>query len=166
MSGMIECSQMSRPKKSLGLPTKPKKSLDQILTPQKIPCLGLLNNSKTRLFVLYSQNYAARALPILFNTPPPPPKKKKKKKSLLKSSCPKKYIHANFRSQKVPESNISNPQKSFDHPCHLNSRAYPPPPGTMSTLFLKGPWYSTYVTTYVSACCFSDRTKPDSKVLS
>ena len=31
--------------------------------------IGNLNNSKTRLFVLYSQNYAARAQPIPFNTP-------------------------------------------------------------------------------------------------
>ena len=61
----------------------------------------LLNNSKTRLFVLYSQNYAARALPILFNTP---------KKSLLKSSYPKKYL-PNFCTQKNPGIEHFKPQK-------------------------------------------------------
>ena len=69
-------------------------------------------NSKTRLFVLYSQNYAARALPILFNTP---------KKSLLKSSYPSQI----FVPKKIPESKISNPKKSFDHPRHLKSRVPP-----------------------------------------
>ena len=42
-------------------------------------------------------------------------------KSLLKSSHPTKYL-ANFPTPKeIPESKISNPQKSFDHPCHLKS---------------------------------------------
>ena len=62
-----------------------------------------------RLFVLYSQNYAARALPILFNTP---------KKSPLKSS----YLSQIFVPKKIPESKISNPKTSFDHPRLLKSR--------------------------------------------
>ena len=53
------------------------------------------------MFVLYSQNYAARALPILFNTP---------KKSLLKSSYPKKYL-PNFRTQKNPGIKNFKPKK-------------------------------------------------------
>ena len=61
------------------------------------------------------------------------------KKSPLKSSHPKKYL-PNFPSQnKIPESKISNlPQKSFDHPRHLNSVVPPPPPtllGVEQTLF-------------------------------
>ena len=32
-----------------------------------------------------------------------------------------------FVPKKIPESKISNPKKSFDHPCHLKSRV--PPPG-------------------------------------
>ena len=64
------------------------------------------------LFVLYSQNYAARALPILFNTP---------KKSLLKSS----YLSQIFIPKKILESKISNSKKSFDHPRHLKSRVPP-----------------------------------------
>ena len=45
---------------------------------------------------------------ILFNTP---------KKSLLKSSYPSQI----FVPKKIPESKISNPRKSFDHPRHLKS---------------------------------------------
>ena len=60
--------------------------------------------------VLYLQNYTARALPILFNTP---------KKSLLKSTYPKKYL-PNFRIQKYPGIENFKPKKSFDHP------EYPP----------------------------------------
>ena len=74
------------------------------------------------MFVLYSQNYAARAQPIPFNTP---------KKSLLKSSYSKKYL-PNFRTQKIPEPKISNPKKSFDHPRHLKSRG--PPLGTRHSI--------------------------------
>ena len=49
-------------------------------------------------------------------------------KSPLKSSHPKKYL-PNFPTQnKIPESKISNPLKSFDHPRHLNSVVPPPPP--------------------------------------
>ena len=35
VTGMIEWGQNSRPKKSLGLPTEPKKSVDQKLTTKK-----------------------------------------------------------------------------------------------------------------------------------
>ena len=45
---------------------------------------------------------------ILFNTP---------KKSLLKLSYPSQI----FVPKKIPESKISNPRKSFDHPRHLKS---------------------------------------------
>ena len=48
------------------------------------------------------------------------------KKILAKFSYPKK----------IPESKISNPKKSFDHPCHLKSRVPPLPLGLhiMATL--------------------------------
>ena len=49
---------------------------------------------------------------ILLNTP---------KKSLLKSSYPSQI----FVPQKIPESKISNPKKSFDHLRHLKSRGPP-----------------------------------------
>ena len=61
------------------------------------------NNSKTRLFVLYSQNYAARALPILFNTPQKIPTQiKLPKKILAKFSYPKKSQNRKFQTQKNP----------------------------------------------------------------
>ena len=42
------------------------------------------------------------------------------KKSLLKSSYPKNTCQ-NFRTQKIPKSRISNPQKSFDRPSELEN---------------------------------------------
>ena len=74
-----------------------------------------LNNSKTRLFVLYSQNYAARALPILFNTP---------KNPYSNQATPKNTCQI-FVPKKIPEPKISNPKKSFDDPRHLESRVTP-----------------------------------------
>ena len=78
-------------------------------------------NSKTRLFVLYSQNYAARALPILFNTP---------KKSLLKSSYPKKYL-PNFHTQKSPRMENLKPKKILWSSPSLEIPSTPP--GQLST---------------------------------
>ena len=43
------------------------------------------------------------------------------KKSLLKSS----YLSQIFVPKKIPESEISNPKKSFDHSRHLKSRVAP-----------------------------------------
>ena len=52
-------------------------------------------------------------------------------KFLLKSCYPppptKKNLH-NFPTQKIPISKISNPKKSFDHPCHFKSGVPPPAP--------------------------------------
>ena len=48
-------------------------------------------------------------------------------KSPLKSSHTKKYL-PNFLTQNIPELKISNPKKSFNHPCHLKSGVPPPPP--------------------------------------
>ena len=73
-------------------------------------------NSKTRLFVLYSQNYAARALPILFNIP---------KKSLLKSSYPKKYL-PNFRTPKNPGIENFKPKKILRSSLSLEIPSTPP----------------------------------------
>ena len=81
--------------------------------------IGNLNNSKTRLFVLYSQNYAARAQPIPFNTP---------KKSLLKSSYSKKYL-PNFRTQKNTGIENFKPPKILRSSPSLEIPSTPP--GTM-----------------------------------
>ena len=87
------------------------------------------NNSETRLFVLDSQNYAARALRILSNTHPPP-----KKKSLLKSSYPKKYW-PHFRSPKNPGIKNFNPKKILRPPPHLKSWIPPSEPKTRPHFF-------------------------------
>ena len=68
------------------------------------------------MFELYSQNYAARALPILFNTP---------KKSLLKSSYPKKYL-PNFRTQKNPGIEHFKPKKILRSSPSLEIPSIPP----------------------------------------
>ena len=110
LTGMIEWSQTSRSKKILRASSKTqKKSLDQKLTPKKshADLVALkssrkgwcYNNSKTRLFILYSQNYAARALPILFNTPKNPYSNQATQKNTCQIFVPKK----------IPESKISNP---------------------------------------------------------
>ena len=70
----------------------------------------------SHLFVLHSQNYAARALPILFNTP---------KKSLLKSSYPKKYL-PNFRTQKNPGIKNFKPKKILRSSPSLEISSSPP----------------------------------------
>ena len=67
----------------------------------------LLNNRKTRLFVLYLKNYAARALTILFNTRIIPPKY-----PYSNQATPKKYMPNCRTPQKIPESKISNPPKN------------------------------------------------------
>ena len=48
------------------------------------------------------------------------------KKSLIISSHPKKYLVKFSYPNKIPKSKISNPKKSFNHPCHLKFRAPPP----------------------------------------
>ena len=45
-------------------------------------------------------------------------------KSRLKSSYPPKNV-PKFSYPKIPKSKISNPKKSFDHPCHLNYGVFP-----------------------------------------
>ena len=43
------------------------------------------------------------------------------KNSLLKSSYLKKYLPKFTLPKKILKSEISNPKKSFNHPCHLES---------------------------------------------
>ena len=86
--------------------------------------LNIKTTAKQVLVVLYSQNYAAgirgghyHESSDRFEYP-----KKSLLKSPLKSSHKKKKILAKFfYPQKIPESKISNPKKSFDYPRHLKS---------------------------------------------
>ena len=76
--------------------------------------------SKTSLVVFIHRTtqlgYAGTTmnLQIVSNTPKIP----------TKSSHPKIYL-SNFPTQKIPRSKISNPKKSFCHPCHLKSGVTP-----------------------------------------
>ena len=86
--GMIEWGQKS----------KPKKSLDQELTPQKC---------QAKLFVLFLQNYnlaRIRKYYLVLNTP---------KNPYFKSNHQKINTCQIFLPKKILESKISNPQKSF-----------------------------------------------------
>ena len=76
------------------------------------------------MFVLYSQNYAATALSILFKTP---------KTLLLKSSYPKKYL-PNFCTQKNPGIENFKPRKILRSSRHLKFRVPPPGPRTSKTI--------------------------------
>ena len=106
-------------------------------TPKNIFCINnniMNDNSKqnkttrarTSLVVLYLRNYAAgihghyHESSDHFEYP---------KKSILKSSHPKNTCQI-FIPKKIPESKISNPKKSFDHPRHLKSGV--PPLGIQS----------------------------------
>ena len=60
-------------------------------------------SSGSHLFILNSQNYAARALPLLFNTPKKIPTQiKLPQKILAKFSYPKKSRNRKFQTQKNP----------------------------------------------------------------
>ena len=126
MMAMIEWGQKSKPQKiPLGLPTKPIKIPGPKINLQKNPMLNLqalkiYRKVCTLLAELRSWDMQTMYL-RLFWIP---------KKSLLKS-CHTKNTSQIFLPPKITESKISNPQKSFDHPCHLISRVppLPSPPG-------------------------------------
>ena len=54
-------------------------------------------------------------LPIVLNT----------HKNPYLNQATQKTTCQNFPIQEIPKSNISNPKKSFDHPCHLKSEVPP-----------------------------------------
>ena len=58
-------------------------------------------------------------LQIVLNTP----------KNPYLNQTAQKILAKIFLPQKIPKSNISNPQNSFNHLCHLKSGVPPPPPG-------------------------------------
>ena len=129
VTGMIEWSQKSRPKKIPRASSKtqknpwtknwPPKNPKPILWPLKVPERGNAITQRKPLEIEHSCLFIHHTIwiypsphLILFNTP---------KKSLLKSSYPSQI----FVPTKIPESKISNPKKSFDHPSHLKSRVSP-----------------------------------------
>ena len=107
VTGMIEWRLKSKPPKSLGLQTKPKKIPAPKFNPQKIPW----RISEPLKFHESINLYNTK------NTPPP----KKKKKNPTYTELPKIILAKTFLPKKIPKSNISNQKKSFDHPRRLKS---------------------------------------------
>ena len=92
----VEWGQKSKPKKFLGLQTKPpQKSLDQNLTPQKIPCWI----SEPYKFPESTEWYDTKNRKISFKYP-----------QKIKSSSPKNYL-PKFSYPKNPEIENFKPQK-------------------------------------------------------
>ena len=120
--GMIEWSQKSRPKKIPRASSKtpknpwtknyPPENPMLILWPFKVPYKEKHWKLNTRVCLFIISSEYILSPPTLFNTP---------KKSLLKSSYPKNTCQI-FVPKKIPESKISNPKKSFNHPRHLKSQ--------------------------------------------
>ena len=123
------------PKKSFGLPAKPKKIPGPKINSQKnpLPILWALKvpkrgNAITQrtaakhicLYTLFAELHS-QTLPILPNIP---------KKSLLKSSYPKKYL-PNFRTQKNPKIENFKPKKILWSSPSLEIQSTPPPPGAV-----------------------------------
>ena len=122
---MMEWSQKSRPKKIPKASSKTQKNpwtknwsqknSMPILWPLKVPERGNAITQRKTLEIEHSCLFIHHTIwiypfpnLILFNTP---------KISLLKSSYPSQI----FVPKKIPESKISNPKESFDHPRHLKS---------------------------------------------
>ena len=88
--------------------------------PKKIPRAS--NKTQKKSLELYSQNYATGIRGHYHESSDcfEYPKKSPLKSSDLKNTC------QIFLPKKIPESKISNPKKSFDHPRHLKSVVHPP----------------------------------------
>ena len=107
---MMEWGQKSKPQKFPRASNK-KKIPGPKINPQKIPCQF---PRTTRLgYVGTTTN-----LQIVLNT---------QKHPYLNPATPKNTWHI-FLPKNIPESKISNPKQSFDHPRHLKSGVPPPPP--------------------------------------
>ena len=114
----------SKPPKSLGLQTKPKKIPAPKFNPQKIPW----RISEPLKFQESINLYNTK------NTPPPPPAKRKKNSYLYRVT--QNNTCQNVPTQKkIPKSKISNQKKSFDHPRRLKSGV---PPWELVQNLLKG----------------------------
>ena len=103
MTGTIEWGQNQNPKKSLDQNLTPKKSLAEFPSHKNVQKALNYITRKTETLVL--------------NTP--------KNTYLIKSGYPKKIPSKIFLPKKILKSKISNPKKSFDHPCHLKSEGHP-----------------------------------------
>ena len=113
MTGMIEWSQKSRPKKiPRASSNTPKKSLDQKLTPKKSHANFVALKFPERGNAITTQPGHYRFFLI-------PPKNPYSNQATQKNTC------QIFVPKKIPESKISNPKISFDHPRQLKSWVHP-----------------------------------------
>ena len=100
--------------------------MDQHLTPKK----SYAESPRHKNFQKALNDITRKNRNIGFEYPP---------KSLHNSSYQqkkKKICQNSPLPPKIPKSKISNPKKSFDHPCHLKSGVPPPPhpAGTQTSL--------------------------------
>ena len=110
-------AKIKNPKKSICLSAKPKKILGPKINPLKIPWqisvpyqVWMYLNCRTMQlgYACMTTNISSDCFEYT-------------NKSLVKSSHLKKTFQI-FLFKKIPESNISDPKKSFNLPCHLKSR--------------------------------------------
>ena len=125
----LDRGKNQNPKKSLGLPTNPRKTPGPKITPKKshVECPSLKNfrkelNDITRkigtseiecLCLFIKLSYAATTTNLQIVLYPENP-------ILNNQATPKTYLPS-FPAQNIPESKISIPKKSFDYPRHLKS---------------------------------------------
>ena len=124
VTGMIEWRLKSKPPKSLGLQTKPKKIPAPKFSPQKIPW----RISEPLKFQESINLYNTK------NSPPPPPPPKEKKIPTY-TELPKIILAKTFLPKKNPKIENFKPKKSFDHPRRLKSGV---PPWELVQNLLKG----------------------------
>ena len=111
VTGMIEWVQKS----------KPKKSLDQNLTPKKSHAESLSHKN----FQKALNDITIMNLQIVLNTP----------KNPFVNQAAKKILAKIFLPKKIPKPKISNPKTFLDHSCRLKSGV--PPSGTTTTMPIK-----------------------------
>ncbi len=120
--GWSNRGKIQDPKKSLSLPTLPNKIPGPKITPKKIPCQiapKLPGGTITLKFDYSLYHKYAKAAPRHFSS------FLILQKSPVWIRSPQKNTCQIFQPKKIPESKISNPKKSFDHPHHLQAGVPP-----------------------------------------
>ena len=109
MTRMIEWGQKSKPPKIPRASNKMQKNSWTKISPLRNPMLNF------RAKIIYSRNYAAGIRGNYHQS----------------SDCfeyPQKIPAKIFQPKNIPKSKMSNPKKTFDHPCRLKSGVPFPPP--------------------------------------
>ena len=87
--------------------------------------------------------------------PFPPPFDKTNFQKALNDTTPIKILAKILLPKKIPNWKLSNPQKSFDHPCHLKSGVPPPSPVGCSTCKVVFLPLQTFLLFCPSRCLFA-----------